>query len=395
MQRDEQISILLTKGVQEILPSPEYLRAKLEGNERLTVYAGFDPTAPTLHIGHAIALRKLRQFQELGHTIIFLVGDFTARIGDPDKLSVRKPLTPKEIKENMRLYKKQASSFIRFSGKNAATIKYNNRWLSKLKFSDLISIASLLTVDQMMKRDMFVRRAQEDKPIYLHEFFYPLMQGYDSVAMGVDGEVGGNDQLFNMMTGRTLMKQMRGREKFVITTKLLEDENGRVMRKSEGNMIALSDEPHDIFGKIMRWTDGMIVPGFELCTDYTPAQTETVRNELASGANPRDLKMTLAFEITKSVAGEREAERARDHFIASFQKGETPEEVMVVTAKKTLKETLLDSGLVASATELRTLVVSGAVSSTATNEKVTVEALSAAPKRDTYRIGKHRFLKID
>ena len=203
-EKEDLIQILLEKGVADILPQRSFLESLLRSDKRLTVYCGFDPTAPTLHIGHAIQLRKLRHFQDLGHKIIFLIGDFTARIGDPtDKAAARKQLTEKEIKTNLRLYKKQASKFIRFSGKNAATVKFNNAWLGKMKFADVLALASQMTVDQMLKRDMFVRRIQEDKPIYIHEFMYPLMQGYDSVAMNVDGEEGGNDQLFNMLAGRT------------------------------------------------------------------------------------------------------------------------------------------------------------------------------------------------
>ncbi len=395
MNRDEQIEVLLTKGVQEVLPSIDFVRAKLKGNERLTVYCGFDPTAPTLHIGHAIQLRKLKQFQDLGHKIIFLVGDFTARIGDPtDKMAARVPLTEKEIKSNLRLYKQQAGKIIRFTGKNAATVKFNNRWLGKLRFADILSLSSLMTVDQMLKRDMFARRVEESKPIYLHEFFYPLMQGYDSVAMGVDGEVGGNDQLFNMMTGRTLMKQMKNREKFVITTKVLADNNGKKMSKTEGNMIALDDDPNDIYGKVMSWVDGLIVPGFELCTDYSPSEVKSTEEELLKGVNPRDLKMRLAFEIVKSVSSEKDARVAQEYFIHSFQKGETPESVQEVAAQATLKETILSSNTVSSATELRTLVSSGAIASTTTNEKITLDDLKEVPKKDTYRIGKHRFIRI-
>lgn len=209
MTKDEQIELLLNKGVAEILPNKGFVEKELRSGKKLTIYCGYDATAATLHIGHAITLRKLRHFQDLGHKIIFLIGDFTARIGDPDKLSVRKPLTEKEIKSNLRLYKKQASKFIRFTGINAAVVKFNNKWLGKMKFAEVLDLASQMTVDQMLKRDMFVKRHEEGKPIYVHEFMYPLMQGYDSVVMNVDGEVGGNDQLFNMLMGRTLLKQYK------------------------------------------------------------------------------------------------------------------------------------------------------------------------------------------
>lgn len=390
MSTDEQIATLLTKGVEQILPSADFLRSKLLSGQKLKVYAGFDPTAPTLHIGNAIHLRKLRQFQDLGHQVIFLVGDFTARIGDPDKLAVRKPLSPKEIKTNMSLYKKQASKFISFSGRNAAKIKYNNKWLSKLRFSDLISIASLLTVDQILKRDMFVRRGQEEKPIYLHEFFYPLMQGYDSVAMDIDGEVGGNDQLFNMMTGRTLLKQMKNKEKFVITGKLLVDSEGKKMGKTEGNMVTLEDAPEDIYGKVMSWADSMLSIGFELCTDLNKDESENIIT-----GNPRDAKMRLAFEITKSVHGEKLASKAQEVFIKTFQKKEIPTDIETVQLNgSTLQEILTSKSLVESNSELRRLVESGAVTLLEKEKVVSVDDIKKIPEKGTYKIGKNRFIKI-
>lgn len=395
MDKDEQINQLLTKGVSEVLPSKGFVEALLRGKKKLSIYIGVDPTGPTLHIGHGIQLRKLRQFQDLGHKIIFLIGDFTARIGDPtDKLAARTTLTEKQVKENLKRYKKQASRFILFSGKNPAKVLFNNTWLGKLKFADMLALASQMTVDQMLKRDMFARRIEEERPIYIHEFLYPLMQGYDSVAMNVDGEIGGNDQLFNMLAGRTLLKKMKEKEKFVITVKLLEDTSGEKMGKTTGNMVSFLDSPEEMYGKIMSWTDGMIVPGFELCTDYTMAQVTTVNDELVRGINPRDIKMRLAFEIVKTYTSDKEAQAAEEKFIALFQKKDAAQSVQEVSAKASLKETLLTSGVVASASELRTLVSSGAVSSLTTGKKVDIAALAKRPLPDTYRIGKHRFVRI-
>jgi tyrosyl-tRNA synthetase len=394
--RDEQIDTLLTKGVEQILPSVDFLRKKLEQGEILTVYCGFDPTAPTLHIGHTIQLRKLRQFQELGHKVIFLIGDFTARIGDPtDKTAARKQLTEREIKTNLRLYKKQAGKFIRFTGKNAATVKFNNRWLGSLKFADVLSLASHMTVDQMLKRDMFARRIEEEKPIYLHEFLYPLMQGYDSVAMKVDGEVGGNDQLFNMMAGRTLVQQIQGRDKFVLTVKLLTDANGKKMGKSEGNAVNLTDSSRDIYGKVMSWPDGFIIPAFELCTDYTMAQVAVIKQEFESGANPRDLKMQLGFEIVKSVCDEKAAADAQDAFVKTFRDKEIPTavpEVSVTTAE--LLDVLLEQKIVSSKTEAKRLAEAGAITHLDTKEGISFEQLKSVPESGTYKIGKNRFIKI-
>ncbi len=395
MTKDEQIELLLNKGVAEILPNKGFVEKELRSGKKLTIYCGYDATASTLHIGHAITLRKLRHFQDLGHKIIFLIGDFTARIGDPDKLSVRKPLTEKEIKSNLRLYKKQASKFIRFTGINAAVVKFNNKWLGKMKFAEVLDLASQMTVDQMLKRDMFVKRHEEGKPIYVHEFMYPLMQGYDSVVMNVDGEVGGNDQLFNMLMGRTLLKQYKNKEKFVITMKLLEDNTGAKMGKTTGNMIALTDTPSDMYGKIMSWTDGMIVPGFELCTDYSMSQVANIADELKKGINPRDIKMRLAFEIVKSCSSHHDAQQAEEAFVATFQKRESTDAIKEVAAHgKTLEEVILAEEIVASKGELRRLADAGAVTNFDTKETISYEEIKKVANTATYKIGKNRFIKI-
>jgi len=211
MNDAQAIERVLSRGVEAIYPNPEALKKKLEekleNGERLRFYLGIDPTGPTLHLGHVVPLIKLRHLQELGHEIILLIGDTTATIGDPDKLDVRKPLTREKVAENARLYKEHASRILDFKGKNAAKFMYNSTWLDKMDISDVLMLASHTTVQQMLERDMFERRMAEGRPIYLHEFMYPLMQGYDAVAMGVDGEVGGNDQTFNMLMGRTLLRQ--------------------------------------------------------------------------------------------------------------------------------------------------------------------------------------------
>lgn len=394
MTKDEQIALLLTKGVETILPSKDFLESLLVKDKKLTVYCGFDPTAPTLHIGHTIQLRKLRQFQELGHKIIFLIGDFTARIGDPDKLSARKPLTAKEIKTNLSLYKKQAGKFIRFSGRNSAIVKFNNDWLGKMRFAEVLELASHMTVEQMLKRDMFSRRIKEEKPIYIHEFMYPLMQGYDSVVMDVDGEVGGNDQLFNMLAGRTLLKALKQKEKFVVTTKLLEDSSGAKMGKTTGNMISLIDTPEEMYGKIMSWTDGLIVPGFELCTDMTMEEVQKIKKDIESGTNPRDSKMKLAYEITRLCTSEKEAKRAESFFIETFQKKEIPDSVLEVSATKPLVEILIENTIVLSNGEARRLADAGAITHLDTETTLSFVEIKKIPEKGTYKVGKNRFVKI-
>lgn len=394
LRKQEQIQVILEKGVSEVLPSKEFVQKALESGKTLTVYAGFDPTGPTLHLGHGIQLRKLSQFQELGHKIIFLVGDFTARIGDPtDKGTARKPLTKKEVEKNLKLYKKQASRFIRFSGKNKAVVKYNNDWLGKMKFADVLSLASEMTVDQMLKRDMFARRIEENKPIYIHEFMYPLMQGYDSVHMNVDGEIGGNDQLFNMLAGRTLQKSLQNKEKFVITTKLLADPNGKKMGKSEGNMVSFLDTPEDMYGKVMSWTDGMVLPAFELCTDYTFAQLAEVEQKMKT--TPRDTKMLLAFELVKSYFGETLAQKAQDAFVATFQKKEVNDSMSeIIGASRTLEEILLEEKLVSSKSEIRRLSEAGGITNFGTKEKITLEQVKEKAQNGVYKIGKKTVIKI-
>ncbi|TSC72766.1 MAG: hypothetical protein G01um101470_282, partial [Parcubacteria group bacterium Gr01-1014_70] len=265
--KESAIKELLTRAVERIYPSAEFLESRLKNGEQLSLYLGIDPTGPTLHLGHIIPLLKLAQFQALGHKIILLIGDFTGMIGDPtDKTATRKRLTRAEVLENAKLYKEQASRIIQFGGKNPAEIRHNSEWLGKMSFEDVLELCSQITHSQAVKRDMFQKRISEGKDLYIHEFLYPLMQGYDSVAMDVDGEVGGNDQSFNMLVGRDLMKKIKNKEKFVVATKLLTDGAGAKMGKTEGNTVALTDSAADMFGKVMSWPDSMILAGFELCT---------------------------------------------------------------------------------------------------------------------------------
>ncbi len=219
---DQQIAEFLTRSVENVYPKRDALEELLESGKKIRVYLGVDPTGPTLHIGHAIAIRKLAELQRMGHEVILLIGDFTAMIGDPtDKSATRKQLTHEEVLANCKNYQSQASAFLQFDGENPAKLMFNNNWLGKMSFAEVVELASHFTVQQMLERDMFEKRMNEQKPIGIHEFMYPLMQGYDSVAMDVNLEIGGNDQTFNMLAGRTLMREMKGEEKLVLTTKLL------------------------------------------------------------------------------------------------------------------------------------------------------------------------------
>ena len=322
------IERLLSRGVENVYPTKEKLREVLMSGKRLRLYNGIDPTAPFLHIGHAMQMRKLREFQELGHEVIVLIGSFTGMIGDPtDKLATRKQLTKAEVMENAKTYKKQISKILKFSGPNAAKFMFNDKWLAKMAFADVVDLASHFTVQQMMERDMFQKRAEEKKPIGIHEFMYPLMQGYDSVAMDVDLEVGGNDQTFNMLAGRTLLREMKQKEKFVLAISLLTNSEGKKMSKSEGGMIALTDTPEDMFGKIMSMDDLMIVPYFQLATDASDDQIDAVKKQLVDGVNPRDIKMSLAELVTSMYHSGAKAKAAKKHFVGVFQKKEMPDEI--------------------------------------------------------------------
>ncbi|MDG1950699.1 MAG: tyrosine--tRNA ligase [bacterium] len=352
----EKIEKLLDRGVENVYPSRDFLEARLKEGKQLSLYFGIDPTGPDLHIGHAIPLRKLREFQDLGHKIIMLIGDFTAMIGDPtDKSAARVRLTREQVLKNAEGYKEQASKILDFDGANPAEFKFNSEWLGAMSFADVVELSANFTVQQMLERDMFSNRMKDGKPIYVHEFMYPLMQGYDCVAMDVEGEIGGNDQTFNMLAGRTLMKSMKGKEKFVITSKLLADPTGKKMGKSEGNMIRLSDSSDEMFGKIMSWTDGMIIPGFEILTndDY-----KAVQAELDGNANPRQVKARLARVVVAQYFDETEAAAASDRFDALFAKKEVPDDVpeFKIEGEQGVLSVLVASGLASSNSEARRLI---------------------------------------
>ncbi len=390
---EKKIDELLSRGIENIFPSREFLKSKMMKGESLTLYLGIDPTGPTLHLGHVIPLLRLSKFQKLGHKIILLMGDFTAMVGDPtDKMATRKKLSHKEVIQNLKEYKKQASKIISFSGANKAEFKFNSKWLAKKKFNDVLEFTSLMTVEQMLKRDMFARRIEENKPIYIHEFLYPLMQGIDSVEMDVDGEIGGNDQTFNMLVGRDLMKSIKNKEKFVIATKLLTDSSGQKMGKTENNMVALNQDAKEMFGKVMSWSDGLIIPGFEIITDLSMEEISAMANAMSSGANPRDFKLKLAQEITKIFYGEKEASKAELDFNGKFQKKEVPDEVEEIEGSGVIAPILLNAGLVSSKGEAFRLLKAGAVTDLTDNKKITES--DVVVKGHVYKVGKHRFIKI-
>ncbi len=390
---EQKIKDLLERGVENIYPKKEFLEKELKSGRQLTLYTGYDPTAPTLHIGHGITLLKLRQFQDLGHKIIMLIGDFTGMIGDPtDKSSTRKKLTREEVLENCKGYQKQASAILDFDGPNAVEVQYNSTWLAKMNLGSLLELSSYVTVEQMLQRDMFKRRVDENKPIFIHEFLYPLMQGFDSVAMEVDGEIGGNDQTFNMLMGRDLVKQLLKKEKWVLTLKLLADDTGKKMGKTEGNMIALADAPADVFGKVMRWTDGMIVPGFDLCTRVAADEIKEIQVAMKKGANPRDYKLRLAYEITKTFLGEKAAEEGKAHFASVIQDKEKPTDIPELKPSVyDIVTVLVEGKLAESKSDARRAIEQGGVKI----DDVKVESIETQVKKGSVvQKGKRFFVKV-
>lgn len=386
----KKVKRLLERGVENIFVKEE-LEKKLLSGKKLKVYLGIDPTGPTLHMGHAIPIMKLKEFQDLGHEVILLMGDFTAMIGDPtDKISTRKVLTHKEVMANLKLYKKQASKFLNFSGKNPAKIMFNSKWLKKMNFEDVLSLASYMTVEQMAKRDMFTKRTEEGKPIFIHEFLYPLMQGYDSVAMQVDVEVGGNDQTFNMLAGRHLAEKILNKDKSVVAVSLLVDNSGKKMGKTEGNMITFLDTPEEMFGKVMSWNDSLIEKAFILCTQIEQTEIDQILQK-----EPMGSKMDLAFEIVKTFYSEKSAKLAKEDWVKKFQKKEIPDELTKLKKEKdeTLMSLLVNNKILVSNGAFRRLIEEGAVMNLENKEKI-IDAHFIPEIGQKFKIGKKIFIEI-
>lgn len=367
---DEAIEELTTRAIAQIYPSPEDLAVELRSGRVLTAYIGIDPTAPDLHVGHESQLLKLRRLQKLGHNIIMLIGDFTGMIGDPsDKSAARVKLTRDEVLYNSEGYKKQADEIIDFDDPvNPAQIKYNSEWLGKMTFEEVVELASEFSVQQMIERDMFKRRINEKTPVWLHEFLYPLMQGWDSVAMGVDIEVGGSDQIFNMLVGTTLVKRFLNKQKFVIAGQLLVDPGGKKIGKTEGNMVTLTDTPTDMYHKIMLWGDQVTPHALELCTEVPMSQIREIENQLNTGVlSGIEGKKILARAIISDLYGEKEAASAEATYDALTSNDpasiESSEEITpsYVQVGQSLIDILHNSGIAASRSAARRLIEGGAV----------------------------------
>ena len=395
----DKIDELLTRGVENIYPSKEALEKVLRSGKKLRVYQGFDPTAPELHIGHAVGLRKLRQWQDLGHEVIFLIGDFTGMIGDPTgKDKTRVPLTKEQVLKNAQTYKEQAGRILRFSGENPVIIKYNSTWLAKMSIPEVLKLATFLTYQQVIERDMFQKRIKNNMDIAVSEFLYPLMQGYDSVAMDVDVEVGGNDQLFNMMTGRDLMHKMTKKEKFVMTTTLLTDSQGNKIGKTEGNAITICGKPEVLYAQIMSLSDGSIIPVFELATEISFAEINQMRKDLKSGVNPMVLKKKLAWTIVAMYNSPKDADNAQEEFERTVQKGETPKGIPTFSVSKLpsnslgLVDLLMATGLSPSKSKAKRLLEQGAVEINSNVNRI--DKNISMKENDIIRVGKKRFLRF-
>ncbi len=386
----DEIDRLLNRGVEKIYPSKEELGKVIRSEKKLKLYQGFDPSMSNLHLGNFAGLMKLRQFQKLGHEVIFLVGDFTGMIGDPtDKSATRRMLTREETIINSQTWKEQASRVLDFAGGNPVKFMLNSQWLDKVSFKDLISITSNFTVQQMLERDMFQDRLNEGKPIHLHEFLYPVAQAIDSVEMDVDLEIGGNDQTFNMLAGRTLMKALKGKEKFVLTTKLLVDKEGNKIGKTTGNALFLDSSPEKFYGGIMSFPDEVIGLSFELLTEIP---LEGIEEKIAS--DPMGEKKRLAFEIVKLLWGEESAKNAQQNFESTFQEKKSPENAPEISVSNEPIELvdLIAKSANTSLSEAKRLVLQGAIE---INGKQISAPQQVTPQNNMIlKIGKSRFFKL-
>lgn len=386
---------LLTRGVEQVVPSATAL-ANLMSKKRIRVYLGIDPTGAFLTLGHSVVLRKLQQFADAGHEVIMLIGNGTVRIGDPTgRDSTRPQLTDEQITENFKNWKDQASKILDF---NKIEIRYNGDWLDKLTYADMVKLMAQTTIQQLLERDMFQERMKKELPIHGHELIYPLLQGYDSVAMDVDLEIGGSDQLFNMLMGRHLQKAINNREKWVLTTPIINGTDGRKMSKSYGNYVALTDTPNDMFGKLMSIGDEQIIEYFTLLTDTPLAEVKSMQQKIAAGENPMTFKKQLAFTITEMYHNTTAAQAAQEHFQQMVQERGVPTDIPTVevpTEKLTVIELLMLCTSEHSKSELRRLVEQGGVSLVDPEQKLTDPVAELTLKDGTIiKVGKRRYFKI-
>jgi len=392
---EEQIAEL-SRGADEVLPE-NGLEAKLKLGRPLVVKAGFDPTAPDLHIGHTVLINKMRQFQQLGHDVVFLIGDFTGMIGDPSgKNATRPPLSPEEIRVNAETYETQIFKIL---DKEKTRVEFNSRWMDKMDAAGLVKLAARHTVARMLERDDFNKRYAGGQPISIHEFLYPLVQGYDSVELKADVELGGTDQKFNLLVGRQLQQDFGQEPQVVLTTPLLEGLDGvQKMSKSLGNYVGITDSPSEMFGKIMSISDDLMWRYFEVLSFRKLEDIAALRRSVEAGSNPRDAKFELGIEIVARFHNEALAETAKSEFIARFQQGAMPEEIPEVALASQdgqlgIAYLLKGAGLVSSTSEAFRMIDQGAVK--IDGQRVEDRSLQIeAGSRNIYQVGKRRFARV-
>ena len=387
---------ILLRGIEEIIPKEEFL-AKLKKNKTLRIKVGFDPTAPDLHLGHTVIINKMKLFQDMGHEVIFLIGDFTGSVGDPSGVNETRPVLSKsDLKKNSKTYQKQVFKIL---DPQKTEIRYNSEWMNKLKPSDFIKLASTQTVARMLERDDFDKRYKSQQPISIHEFLYPLLQGYDSAILKVDVELGGTDQKFNLLMGREVQKHYGLEQQSIMTLPLLEGLDGvKKMSKSLENYIAIEDKADDMFGKIMSISDELMWRYFDLLSFKDSAEIDNLKKDQKNGENPRNIKFILAQEIVERFHGEKKSKSALNEFLNRFQKGNIPtniEDISLTLSKDelTLSRVLKDSKLTASTSEALRMIKQGAVKIDGekvldSDHKITLN------EEQIYQVGKKRFRRI-
>jgi|TARA_B000000609_G_scaffold73818_1_gene55435 tyrosyl-tRNA synthetase len=386
----------IKRGSDEILTEDD-LQKKLESGKQLVVKAGFDPTAPDLHFGHTVLLNKLRHFQDFGHKVIFLIGDFTGRIGDPSGTNKTRPtLDSKDLLENAKTYEKQVFKILK---KELTEVKFNSEWCDDLGADGLINLASKYNVARMLERDDFNKRFSSNKSIAIHEFLYPLVQGYDSVALKVDVECGGTDQKFNLLVGRELQRDYGQEPQVVITVPILEGLDGvKKMSKSLDNYIAIDEAPDEMFGKIMSISDDLMWRWFDLLSFMPEEDITKLKQEMEDGKNPRDIKFVLAEELVDRFHQEGDGKKCKEEFLNRFQKGNMPEEIESISVNLTEDQILLvnllkNTNMIASISEGNRLIKQGGIK--INSEKVIDPKLSiSSGTENIYQVGKRKFLKI-
>lgn len=390
---DQKIKRILENGVSEVIEK-ESLEKKLKSGKILRIKLGADPSRPDLHLGHTVVLKKLKEFQDLGHKIIFIIGDYTGMIGDPSgKSASRNQLSLKEVSVNAKTYLKQVGKVLDIK---KTEIRYNGEWFRNMKFSEIINLTSKFTAQRILERDDFEKRFKEGVPIGAHELLYPIMQAYDSVVIKADVELGGTDQKFNMLAGRRLQEKMNLPPQDVITTPLLVGLDGKnKMSKSLDNYIGIVESSENMFGKIMSLSDNLIINYFELLTGFTDSEILEIKNKMASGENPRDLKILLAEEIVKIYHNDKSAQKAKDNFIKVFSKREIPEdaEEIIFAVDKNIIEELANSKITESKGKARRLVAGGGIK--INGEKIEFDfEITKEIDGKILQVGKMRFYKI-